>query len=291
MKKTIDFWNVKNENIKNLIIFIFVVLISVITILSSSIIIGLFNTLRFLITDPNIENLQDTVTNLITTSNNWNLINEILRGVFIIILIRFLSKIFNKSKITLKELGLNLNINQLGFFLIGIVLMAVMFLVSLLFDTGSLSVSNSIQVILSQNNIIILFIIALANAFWQEVVFRGYFQRRLINSYGIFYGILICAFLFTVIHGLARDINLMEILLGTVLFTLVGSIYQLTNSMVLATSIHATGNFLLISFHSNQLHIAEQEIRLLIYGITLLFLLWYFRKKLFTKNKTKPVIL
>lgn len=162
--------------------------------------------------------------------------------------------------------------------------MGLMFLFSLLFDGGSQMVSNNLDITFSQNSIVLLILIALANAFWQEVVFRGYFQKRLIKTYGIIAGIIICSFLFTIIHGLARDINLIEILLGTVLFSLVGVIYYLTNSIVFVTAIHATGNFFLRSFGSKELHIPEQEYRLMIFGLVFILIILAFRKRLFSNG-------
>lgn len=289
MKKNVDFWNIKNENIKNLIFFIVIVLISFVAILTSSLTLGLFNTVRFLITNPDLENLRDTAINLVNTSNLWNLINEVLRGILIILLIKFINRKFNKSNISLKELGLHFDFKQFVYIIFGIVLMGSMFLFSLFLDAGSQLVSDNLAVTFSQNSIVMLILIAFANAFWQEVVFRGYFQKRLINSYGIIIGIVLCAFLFTIIHGLVRDINLIEILLGTILFTLVGVIYYLTNSIVLVTAIHATGNFFLRSFGNNELQIPEQEYRLIIFGIVLMLLILMFRKNLF-RNGNKITI-
>lgn len=279
MNKTVDFWNIKNEHIKNLIFLIAIVLISLVAILTSSIVLGLFNTVRLHITNPDLENLRDSAINLVTTSNLWNLINEVLRGILILILIKFINRKFNKSKISLNELGLHFKFKQLAYVIFGIVLMGAMFLFSLFLDSGSQIVSNNLDVTFSQNSIVLLILVAFANAFWQEVVFRGYFQKRLIRSYGIIAGIIICAFLFTIIHGLVRDINIIEILLGTVLFSLVGLIYYLTNSIVFVTAIHATGNFFLGSFGSNELHIPGQEYRLVIFGLVLVIILLVYRKK------------
>ena len=77
--KTVNFWNIENEHVKNLIFFFTIILISLIAILASSILVGLVNTVRFLITHPEMENLRDTVINLINTSNAWSFINEVLR--------------------------------------------------------------------------------------------------------------------------------------------------------------------------------------------------------------------
>ncbi len=78
--KTVNFWNIENEHVKNLIFFFTIILISLIAILASSILVGLVNTVRFLITHPEMENLRDTVINLINTSNAWSFINEVGNG-------------------------------------------------------------------------------------------------------------------------------------------------------------------------------------------------------------------
>lgn len=282
--KTENFWNIENEHIKNLIFFVAILLISLIAILSSAIFSGLINTVRFLISNPEMENLGDTAFNLVNTSNIWNLVNEVLRGILIIILIKLINRIFNKSKISLKELGFHIDVKQSFYMLSGFTLMSAMFLLSLFINTDSDSVLNSLGITFSANGVFILILVALANAFWQEVVFRGYFQKRLIDTYGILAGIVICAFLFSIIHVFAGDIKLIEIIIGIVLFTLVGVIYFLTNSIIFVTAIHAAGNFFLRSFSTNELYIPEHGYRLVVYSIVLIIILILNKNKLITKN-------
>ena len=117
-----------------------------------------------------------------------------------------------------------------------------------------------------------------SNAFWQKVVFRGYLQKRLTDSYGISKGILISSFLFTIIHGLARDISILEVILGTVLFSLIGVIYYITNSIIFCTTIHATGNFFLRSFDTNHLYLPGQIYRIIIYSAILIIVLIIIKK-------------
>ncbi len=160
-----------------------------------------------------------------------------------------------------------------------------MFFLSLFIDTDVKTVLNNLRAIHTQNSIIFLMLIVLANAFWQEVIFRGYFQKRLIDTYGVLSGIVICAFLFTVTHGLIQELNIVEIILGTVLFTLIGFIYYITDSIVFVTVIHATGNFFLRSFETSKLYIPKQEYRLLIYSIVLITFLIVYKNRIFmTKN-------
>jgi len=93
--------------------------------------------------------------------------------------------------------------------------------------------------------LIVLFIGAVANAFWQEVAFRGYVQDRLQRSYGVLPGIVMCSMVFVVLHGLARPLSMPEVITGTILFCLVGWLYFVSNSIALATALHATGNLYL----------------------------------------------
>lgn len=287
---TNNFWKIKNEYAKNLIVFIAVIIVSFIAIIASSILVGLVNIVWFSIFNPNMENLRDTATQLVNTSQTWNLINEVLRGILIIILIKLLYKYFNKSKLSLSGLGLNFDKQQPIYFVLGVVLMFTMFIGSLYVNTNSETVVHNLSIVFSTNSVLLTMFIAFANAFWQEVAFRGFLQKRLINSYGVIAGIIITSFLFVIIHGLARDINLIEIILGTVLFTLVGIIFYLTNSIWISTAIHATGNFFLRSFSSNDLFIPEQLYRLLVYGVCLIVVLIVFRKRIIPALSIKNFI-
>ena len=52
--KTVNFWNIKNEHIKNLIFFVAILLITLIAIILSSMFTGLINVVRFLIINPEL---------------------------------------------------------------------------------------------------------------------------------------------------------------------------------------------------------------------------------------------
>ena len=103
--KTFDFWRLKNEHLKNLIVFVFVLLATIVAVLASAISLGLSNTIRLSLFSPETENLRDTSVNLINTSNGWNLVNEVCRGILIVLLFMCLGRVFNKSKMSLADLG------------------------------------------------------------------------------------------------------------------------------------------------------------------------------------------
>ena len=204
--KTVNFWKIENKHVKNLIIFVAIVLIMLIAILASSILTGLIIAAGLFISNPEMGHIRDIATNLIISSNIWMLVNEVLRGILIIVLIKLINRIFNKSKKSLKELGFHFDVKQLIYIVSGFTVMSAMFLLSLLINTDSDTVLNNIGITFSANMVFILILAALANAFWQEVIFRGYFQKHLINTYGNLAGIVIGAFLFVIIHGLEREL-------------------------------------------------------------------------------------
>jgi len=282
---TYNFWNIKNEHIKNAIVFFAVFVIVLLAILTSSLSVVSVNMLRFQIFNPEIENIRETATQLINTSQSWNLINEIIRGLLMILFIKLISKFINKTKIHLSELGVSFDKKQPGYLILGVIIMSFMFSGALLIDVGISGFRNIMGLVFSSNELFMAVLVALANAFWQEVAFRGFLQKRLINTYGILPGILICSFLFAIIHGLVREITLSELVLGTVLFTFVGLLYYLTNSIWISTAIHATGNFFLRTLDTNNLHIPDQLSRLIIYGFFLIVLILVFRKKIFAIRK------
>jgi hypothetical protein len=72
-----------------------------------------------------------------------------------------------------------------------------------------------------------------------------------------------------------------EIVLGTVLFTLAGVLFYVTKLIFLATAVHATSNFFLSSFGTNELHIPDQDYRLVFFGLALIIVFIVFRRKLF----------
>lgn len=129
--KTKDFWKIKNESLKNLIFFFTIIIISFIAIIASSISVGSVNTVWFYIFNPDMENIRETAIQLINASQSWNLVNEILRGVFIVVLIKLINRFFNKSKLRLSDLGLNFDKRQPVYFVLGIALMSLMFIGSL----------------------------------------------------------------------------------------------------------------------------------------------------------------
>ena len=146
---------------------------------------GLINIIRFLISNPELGGMSLRVIafNQVNISNIWNLVNEVLRVLLILILIKLVNRILIKSRLSMKELGLHINLNQALYMLVGLALMSVMFFISLFINTDGITILNSLGNTFSSDRVFLLILTALTNAFWQEVIFRGYLQKRLIVAY------------------------------------------------------------------------------------------------------------
>ena len=122
---------------------------------------------------------------------------------------------------------------------------------------------------------------AMLNSFWQELTFRGYLQTRFEQSYGAQIGIAVVAVSFVLFHLLVGPLSPLEILAGSILFLLVGSLYHLTGSLYLVGALHGTLNYLpvLLETWSQPLD------RAIVYGLALGLVL--LSAKVLIRNKEK----
>lgn len=122
---------------------------------------------------------------------------------------------------------------------------------------------------------------AMLNSFWQEIAFRGYLQTRFVENYGAQIGIVVVAVSFVLLHLLIRPLSPLEILAGSILFLLVGSLYYMTGSLYLVGALHGTLNFLpvLLETWSQPLD------RAVVYGLALGLVL--LSAKVLIRNKEK----
>jgi membrane protease YdiL (CAAX protease family) len=92
--------------------------------------------------------------------------------------------------------------------------------------------------------IILFFIWAMLNGFWQELVFRGYLQTRTIERTNATTGILIVTIYFVLIHFIDRQLTLPLVLTGTLLFLLISSMFYHSKSLYLVGAMHGMINYL-----------------------------------------------
>ena len=122
---------------------------------------------------------------------------------------------------------------------------------------------------------------AMLDSFWQEIAFRGYLQTRFVESYGAIIGIPVVAVSFVLIHLLVRPLSPLEVLTGSILYLLVGSLYHMTGSLYLVGALHGTLNYIpvLLETWSQALD------RAIVYGLALGLVLLF--AQVTRKNKEK----
>jgi membrane protease YdiL (CAAX protease family) len=217
-------------------------------------------------------------------TDHWMILAEILRGIACLGLVAFLLVRLDGRAFQFTAVGIAWRPNPGLMILSGFLVVSVLFL-----GAGGMATLRGVEtgvpglsVALSQTGVAglgALAISTLANAFWQELAFRGYLQTRLQRSYGILPGILICSFTFVVLHGLARSMSMPEVITGTVLFSLVGWLYFVSGSIALATALHATGNFYLRLFSEVELVLPPYLDRALVFSAALLAAVILFKRK------------
>jgi membrane protease YdiL (CAAX protease family) len=92
--------------------------------------------------------------------------------------------------------------------------------------------------------LILFFVWAMLNGFWQEIVFRGYLQTRAIERINAPVGILTVTIYFVLIHFIDRQLTLPWVFAGTLLFILISLLYYHTKSLDLVVAMHGMINYL-----------------------------------------------
>jgi membrane protease YdiL (CAAX protease family) len=79
----------------------------------------------------------------------------------------------------------------------------------------------------------------------EEVVFRGYVQTRLVARFGVMWGVLVTAVVFTLLHQVAYSLSPVVILSGAMLWITIGALYHMSKSLYLVCMFHGAMNTLL----------------------------------------------
>jgi len=94
------------------------------------------------------------------------------------------------------------------------------------------------------NFMILFFVWAMLNGFWQELVFRGYLQTLVVERYNTTVGILTVTIYFVLIHFIDRQLTLLWVIAGTLLFILISLLFHHTKSLYLVGAMHGMINYL-----------------------------------------------
>jgi membrane protease YdiL (CAAX protease family) len=175
-----------------------------------------------------------------------------LNGLMGFLIVWFLVRVVERSNFTWEAVGLTWRHNSPLAILQGIVLALSLFIAILL--TGQIlgfSTSSTKPSVFGVSAPIFFqrFILYLAMGFGEEIVFRGYVQKRLVRRFSVVWGILATSVLFTLLHQISYRLSPVIILSGVMLWTTIGVLYHLSNSLYLVGVFHGTMNTLLNSMN------------------------------------------
>jgi membrane protease YdiL (CAAX protease family) len=175
------------------------------------------------------------------------LVVGILSGVLGLLIVWFLVRGIEKSNFTWKMVGLDWKRNSVLSILLGAGLAFLLFLAYIL--AGRVLGSTDFSLLspgldISAWGFFQKFILCLAMGFGEEIVFRGYVQTRLVERYRAIWGILITAVIFVLLHQISYSLSPILILSGVMLWTAIGILYHLSQSLYLVVMLHGLMNTL-----------------------------------------------
>ncbi|MFX0212145.1 MAG: CPBP family intramembrane glutamic endopeptidase [Candidatus Hodarchaeota archaeon] len=170
-------------------------------------------------------------------------------ALLVVLLVFLLTKV-EKRNFQWSTLGLALNSRNLCFFVLGLIFGFIFTYLTiglgLILGLIQLQPLKPEEFFISANVefLILFFIWAMLNGFWQELVFRGYLQTRVVERINATVGILTVTIYFVLIHFIDRQLTLPWILAGTLLFILISLLFYHTKSLYLVGAMHGMINYL-----------------------------------------------
>jgi membrane protease YdiL (CAAX protease family) len=170
--------------------------------------------------------------------------------ILMILLVFLLITRIEKRNFQWSDLGLTSKSSSILYFVVGAFLgFAFIFItrgVGLIQGTMQLN-PLKLEEILTPMNIkffVLFFVWAMLNGFWQELVFRGYLQTRVVERHNAIVGILTVTTYFVLIHFIDRQLTLLWVFAGILLFILISLLFHHTKSLFLVGAMHGTINYL-----------------------------------------------
>ncbi len=171
-------------------------------------------------------------------------------AILMVLLVFLLVTKIEKRNFQWSTLGLTLKSSSILYFVLGIFLGFLFILVT----SGVALVRGTFQLqpltleeIFTQANIkfmILFFVWAMLNGFWQEIVFRGYLQTRTVERHNVTVGIVTVTIYFVLVHFIDRQLTFQWVLAGTLLIILISLLFHHTKSLYLVGAMHGTINYL-----------------------------------------------
>jgi membrane protease YdiL (CAAX protease family) len=208
----------------------------------------------------------------------WSTAIGILSGFMGFLIVWFLVRVAEKSEVTWKTFGLDWRSSTLSMVLIGILLAAILYIaymaIEYLLETSDYSVSTAFTGV-NFSTAISKLILFIAMGFGEEVVFRAYVQTRLLGRFGVCWGVLGTALIFTLLHQISYHLSPITVLSGVILWTALGLLYYQSKSLYLVGTFHGIMNTLLNTLNFEVSDIAP----LIVHALTLMTLILFVRYK------------
>ena len=208
----------------------------------------------------------------------WSTGIGVLVGIMGFLIVWLMVRGIEKTAFTWKAIGLDWRRSSFSMILLGALLALILFaaygLMGCLFGCSDASLPELFKGT-SLAGFFQGFLLFTAMGFSEEVVFRAYVQTRLINKIGVIWGVLGAAAIFTLLHQISYSLSLVTILSGILLWTTLGALYHLTQSLYLVGTFHALMNTML-----NTLNLEVGDIpALIVHALALLTLVLFVRFK------------
>jgi membrane protease YdiL (CAAX protease family) len=169
---------------------------------------------------------------------------------FMVVFVYLMQTKIHKQQFQWSTLGLGFNSTTIRYFFLGTFL-GILFII-ITRGTGILIGSNELKrmtfkEIFTFNNVkfmVLFYMWATLNGFWQELVFRGYLQSRVVEKYNAIWGIIIVTIYFVLIHFIDRQLQIGWVVGAIILTIMISSLFHETKSLYLVGAMHGTINYL-----------------------------------------------
>lgn len=184
----------------------------------------------------------------------WSTVIGVLVGAMGFLIVWFLVRGVEKSRLTWRALGLDWRRSSLPMILAGTLLALILFAAYVITArlTGSSETSVLALLVGATTGIFLRnLILTVAMGYGEEVMFRAYIQTRLSARLGVIWGVVGTALLFTLLHQLSYELSPVVILSGILLWTTLGALYHLTQSLYLVGTFHGVMNAMLTTLNTD----------------------------------------
>lgn len=220
----------------------------------------------------------ESASTIIVEDPIWSTVIGVLSGLIGFLNVWFMVRVVEKSTFTCKALGLDWRRSSPSMIILGALLAFILFIAYMIIARlFGFSDSAEYRLLMGVSIAVFFqkFILYIAMGFGEEVVFRAYVQTRLLARFGVIWGVLGTALIFTLLHQIPYNLSLVTILSGIILWTTLGALYFLSKSLYLVGIFHGFMNTMLNTLNFE----VGENAALIVHALALLTLIVFVRIK------------